>query len=88
MQSASDSTDKDLRKMFDKLHKGIIEKREKLENRYCKWSDCDVNSKFDDCEDLLMHIKPIYQLKVALPQFLEFINVTGQSVPMSSLRTS
>ena len=57
MQSVSESTDKDLRKMFDKLHKSIIEKREKLENCYCKWSDCDVNLKPDDCEDLLIHIK-------------------------------
>ena len=31
------STDKDLRELFQSLHKGILEKRKKVENPWCKW---------------------------------------------------
>ena len=63
--------------MFDKLHKGIIEKREKLDYFHCQSNDCDVDSKFDDCEDLLMHVKTHMVTQSSTTQILEFINGNG-----------
>jgi len=56
MNGVGEKIDEDLKFMFNKLNKGLISKREKLNNPVCKWDGC-VNTEFSNLECLYSHVK-------------------------------
>lgn len=56
MSGVGEKTDMDFKCMFEKLNKGLISKRERLENAVCMWKGCCIE-RFSDVECLYNHVK-------------------------------